>query len=95
MSHERVYHPETCEPFDVPSSKAADLRLNHGWSSTPWRREPEPEPAVREVGRGRGRQRQEPVAPPVVEEPEAVEADESDGLSCFTPTGEIEADEEA
>lgn len=90
MPHERVYHPETCEPFDVPSSKAADLRLNKGWSSTPWRREPEPEPAVREVGRGRGRQRQEPVAPPVIEEP-AVEAEVED----LSPPDEIEADEEA
>jgi hypothetical protein len=61
MPHERVYHPETCEPFDVPASKAADLRLNHGWSSTPWRREADPEPAVREVARGRGRRRPEPV----------------------------------
>lgn len=89
MPHERVYHPETCEPFDVPSSKAADLRLNKGWSSTPWRREAEPEPAVREVGRGRGRQRQEPVVEPVIEEPAADEVED------FAPAAEIEADEEA
>lgn len=68
MATERVYHPETCEPFDVPSSKAGELRLNHGWTSTPWRREPEPEPAVRETTKGRGRRRIE-----LDQEPQAVE----------------------
>ncbi|USN14264.1 hypothetical protein PAPPERLAPAPP_00310 [Brevundimonas phage vB_BpoS-Papperlapapp] len=38
MATERVYHPETCEPFDVPSAKAGSLVLQHGWSRTPWTR---------------------------------------------------------
>lgn len=57
MATERVYHPETCEPFDVPASKAGELRLNQGWTSTPWRREADPEPAVRQTPKGRGRPR--------------------------------------
>lgn len=32
---QRIYHPETDEPFDVPVGRASDLRLNHGWRSTP------------------------------------------------------------
>lgn len=38
MATERVYHPETCEPFDVPAAKAGKLVLEHGWSRTPWTR---------------------------------------------------------
>ncbi|UTC28548.1 hypothetical protein MARCHEWKA_00350 [Brevundimonas phage vB_BpoS-Marchewka] len=38
MATERVYHPETCEPFDVPTAKASNLVLEHGWSRTPWTR---------------------------------------------------------
>lgn len=38
MATERVYHPETCEPFDVIPSKAALLVLEKGWSRSPWTR---------------------------------------------------------
>lgn len=38
MATERVYHPETCEPFDVSASKAASLVLDKGWSRSPWTR---------------------------------------------------------
>lgn len=38
MATERVYHPETCEPFDVSTSKAAMLVLEKGWSRSPWER---------------------------------------------------------
>ncbi len=38
MATERVYHPETNEPFDVPTSKAGDLRLNKGWNTQPFAR---------------------------------------------------------
>lgn len=31
----RVYHPETNEPFDVPSAKADMLVLEKGWLQTP------------------------------------------------------------
>ena len=37
MATERVYHPETCEPFDVPTAKAGTL-VQHGWSRKPWTR---------------------------------------------------------
>lgn len=71
MATERVYHPETCEPFDVPASKAGLLVLEKGWSRTPWTRVPVPAPVeiileeddeadVEDEaprGRGRGRQR--------------------------------------
>lgn len=72
--HVRVYHPETCEPFDVVASKAEVLVLEKGWTKTPWKRvEPEaaPEPVVTEIGRGRGRRRR------VVEDAAPAE-DESD-----------------
>lgn len=32
----RVYPPDSNEPFDVPVEKAGELRLNHGWRSTPF-----------------------------------------------------------
>lgn len=80
--HVRVYHPETCEPFDVTPSRANDLVLEKGWSQTPWKHvEPEaaPEPAVTEVGRGRGRRRRAEEAAPVDDEADvAVEADEAE-----------------
>lgn len=73
MATERVYHPDTCEPFDVPTAKAGVLVLEHGWSRSPWTRVEIPTPVVIEVddvdaeiveaedeaprGRGRGRQR--------------------------------------
>jgi hypothetical protein len=57
MAHERVYHPETNEPFDVPAPKAADLRLNHGWTSTPWTRTEVVVQPDEEAPRGRGRRR--------------------------------------
>jgi hypothetical protein len=79
MATERVYHPETCEPFDVPASKAVELCLNQGWSRTPWQREAQPEPAVRETRKGRGRQR---IVLP--EEPSPVEDD--------LPPAEVEDD---
>jgi hypothetical protein len=46
----RVYHPETDEPFDVPKSKADELRLNKGWRSHPL--DPTAVPAVTETERG-------------------------------------------
>lgn len=73
VAHERVYHPETGEAFDVVASRAVKLRLEQGWSATPWRREapsvPEPvvDPVVREAPRGRGRRRFEEAAPVEVE----------------------------
>lgn len=80
MTTQRVYHPETCEPFDVPPSKAADLVLNKGWSHTPWTRAPEapvveavpgrrarPEPTPY-APRGRGRRRPAEVIAPAVED---------------------------
>ena len=62
MPYERVYHPETGEPFDVTPSKASDLVLNKGWTRTPWTRveAPKADPVVEEVparGRARGRRR--------------------------------------
>ena len=58
MAHERVYHLETNEPFDVPASKASELRLQHGWTSTPWTREEVVvQPVEDEAPRGRGRRR--------------------------------------
>lgn len=73
--HERVYHPETCEPFDVVASKASNLVLEHGWSRTPWTREAiAPEPAE-EPTRGRGRRRRaaEDAAPVIEDEADDVE----------------------
>lgn len=74
MATERVYHPETCEPFDVPTAKAGTLVLQHGWSRSPWTRVEVPAPVTIEVddvdvvlvdpeaeeepSRGRGRGRQ-------------------------------------
>lgn len=49
---ERVYHPDTDEPFDVPHRKAVDLRLQHGWRSTPL--DPQATPAVQDTERGTG-----------------------------------------
>jgi hypothetical protein len=80
--HVLVYHPETCEPFEVTPSKANELVLEKGWTKTPWKRtEPEaaPEPAVTEVGRGRGRRRRAEEAAPVDDEADAdVEAEEAE-----------------
>jgi hypothetical protein len=72
MTTQRVYHPETCEPFDVPPLKAADLVLNKGWTNTPWTRV---EPVVhipatdQEPVRGRGRRRPAEVIETVEETP--------------------------
>ncbi len=57
MAHERVYHPETCEPFDVTPSKARELVLDKGWTRTPWTKVEVPEPVEDEAPRGRGRRR--------------------------------------
>lgn len=80
--HVRVYHPETCEPFDVTPSKASELVLEKGWSQTPWQQaEPAPEPVIEEPVRGRGRRRRvEEEAAPVQDEieAEATDADEAD-----------------
>jgi hypothetical protein len=75
MATERVYHPETCEPFDVTPSKASVLVLEKGWSRTPWTRTAvAPEPVVEETARGRGRRRRTVEAEPVIEfSDEAVE----------------------
>lgn len=88
MSHERVYHPETCEPFDVPSAKAADLRLNHGWSSTPWSRQETPaeEPAFEPVrGRGRRRRAVEEVPAPADDEVTEDVSSDDDELDTDEP----------
>lgn len=52
MNHVRVYHPVTDEPFDLPKSRADDLRLNHGWRSHPV--DKNAEAAVQTVESGRG-----------------------------------------
>jgi hypothetical protein len=49
MALERVYHPETCEPFDVPPYTAERLRLYEGWTTTAWAREEAPERAVQDT----------------------------------------------
>lgn len=87
MATERVYSPDTSEPFDVPATKARDLVLNQGWTRTPWTRvEAEPAPAVvvEETSRGRGRRRrvieEAPIAADedVVDVPEVVDEDDNE-----------------
>lgn len=73
MATVRVYSPEN-EPFDVSSSRATYLRLELGWTSTPFTRtapaEMESQPNAVELdepvsGRGRGRRRRAAEAAPV------------------------------
>lgn len=76
MATERVYSPDTCEPFDVSPSKARQLVLEKGWTRSPWTKtvtEVEDEPAPR----GRGRRRR--VAEEVVQvEPEVEVSEEAE-----------------
>ena len=72
MASVRVYSPDN-EPFDVTPSRAAYLRLELGWTSTPFTRvaeATEAQPTVVELdesvtGRGRGRRRRAVEAAPV------------------------------
>lgn len=88
MATERVYHPETCEPFDVPTAKAGTLVLEHGWSRTPWTREAVEGPAEVVIedaealiaeeeaprARGRGRQRRTVEAEPDASDDDVAES---------------------
>lgn len=78
MSHQRVYSPDTCEPFDVTPSKASELVLQKGWTRTPWTQvEPAPEPeVVTESVRGRGRRRRAMEEAPEPEVEDTVEEDD-------------------
>jgi hypothetical protein len=94
MATERVYSPDTCEPFDVTPSKATVLVLEKGWTRTPWTRvpvaEPAPAPVVDQVedevepeaevepARGRGRRRRTAVVAPEADEDEGAPSEDVD-----------------
>lgn len=71
---QRIYHPETGEPFDLPVAKANHLRLEKGWLAQPL--DPDAVPLVQTVGK-----HQEPVTSDEEEDWSVFdEGDEDDNL---------------